>query len=311
MTDTLLRSLRERLLDESEPLAGLLRACLMLGAETGSDTLRAWARSELNGYGKDDEVPKYRKISSPPMSMDSISGNLWAKNQLISRLQLPQESWQYVPDELQLKQPIEELEQLAKQEQLSFGSHGLAMALNIWNAQLDEFQQIINLSYRMTGSVIAGILGQIRTNLVDVVADLTADTPLSELPKKGQVDAAVSHHMGDIYTTNIQNTNGPVAIGAKATATSEGLTVEDAIRLLDKVREAAAEVSESHRTEVLDAVAELQAAVGGTEPDTGEVVKKAGKLRAAVEKAGVAGLTLASSSAVQAVTDLAINGVFG
>ncbi|MFF3869930.1 hypothetical protein [Micromonospora sp. NPDC001898] len=49
MTDTLLRSLREHLIDESEPLAGLLRKCLLLGAETGSQTLRDWARKELNG----------------------------------------------------------------------------------------------------------------------------------------------------------------------------------------------------------------------------------------------------------------------
>jgi hypothetical protein len=49
VTDALLRSLRERMLDESEPLAGLLRKCLLLGAETGSVTLRYWARKELNG----------------------------------------------------------------------------------------------------------------------------------------------------------------------------------------------------------------------------------------------------------------------
>ncbi|WP_436524063.1 hypothetical protein [Actinoplanes sp. HUAS TT8] len=311
MTDTLLRSLRERLLDETEPLAGLLRVCLLLGAETGSDTLRAWARSELNGYGKDVEVPEYRRISNPPISMDSISGYTHSKNQIISKLQLPHDSWEYIPDEMWLKQPIEELEQLAKQERLSFGSPGLAMALTIWNRQLDEFQQVISLSYAMTGSVIAGVLGQIRTNLVDVVADLTADTPLSELPKKGQVDAAMSHHMGDIYNTNIRTSNGPVAIGAKAKATTEGLTVEDAIRLLDKVREAAAEVPDEHRAEVLGAVDELRTAVQDDDSDTGEVVKKAGKLRAAAEKVGAAGLTMAASSAVQAVTDLAISGVFG
>ncbi|MFF0366375.1 hypothetical protein [Micromonospora sp. NPDC005087] len=44
MTDTLLRSLRERMLDESEPLAGLLRKCLLLGAETGSEAPRLGAQ---------------------------------------------------------------------------------------------------------------------------------------------------------------------------------------------------------------------------------------------------------------------------
>ncbi|MBT2598120.1 hypothetical protein [Arthrobacter sp. ISL-72] len=57
MTNTLLGSLREQILDESEPLAGLLRKCLLLGAETGSESLRQWARYELSGYDDDAEVP--------------------------------------------------------------------------------------------------------------------------------------------------------------------------------------------------------------------------------------------------------------
>ena len=57
MTDTLLRSLRDRLLDESEPLAGLLRKCLLLAAQTGSELLRQWARYELNGYDEGVELP--------------------------------------------------------------------------------------------------------------------------------------------------------------------------------------------------------------------------------------------------------------
>lgn len=44
------------------------------------------------------------------------------------------------------------------------------------------FQNIVGLSYVLTGSAVAGMLGQIRTQLVDIIADLTAGTPLSELP---------------------------------------------------------------------------------------------------------------------------------
>ncbi len=78
------------MLDESEPLAGLLRKCPLLGAETGSDALRDWARRELNGYAEED-VPNYRKLQNVPISMTSISGNTWTKGQVIDRLQLPSE----------------------------------------------------------------------------------------------------------------------------------------------------------------------------------------------------------------------------
>ncbi|MFI5495582.1 hypothetical protein [Actinoplanes sp. NPDC051859] len=311
MTDTLLRSLREHLLDESQPLAGLLRKCLLLGAETGSETLRSWARKELNGYGDDDEVPAYRRVPSPAISMNSISGNTWSKNRIVDRYQLPVDAQEFIPDHMSFKHPIEELERLADQKQMFFASPALAYAQTVWNEELGPFQEVVGLSYVMSGSVLAGILGQVRTKLVDVVADLTADTPLSELPKKGQVDAAVSHRIGDVYNTTIQAATGPVAIGAKASASAKGLSVEDALRLLDKVQQVAVDITEAQRAELVEAVADLRTAVESDEPDTGEVVKKAGKLRAIADKIGVATVTAATDGATQALIDLALNGGFG
>jgi hypothetical protein len=153
--------------------------------------------------------------------MDSISGNTWAKNQTIDRHQLPQKAWELVPEVFDFRQPIEQLEQLATKERVSFASPGLAFAQTIWNGELGPFQSVMNLSYVMSGSVVVGMLGQIRTKLVDLIADLTADTPLTELPGKEQVDAAVSHRIGEprnTYNTTIHEARGPVAIGAKAEA---------------------------------------------------------------------------------------------
>jgi hypothetical protein len=42
-------------------------------------------------------------------------------------------------------------------------------------------------------------------------------------------------------------------------------------------------------------------------PDSGEVIKKAGKLRTVADKLGVAAVTAATSSATQVLTELAIN----
>lgn len=298
------------MLDESEPLAGLLRKCLLLGAETGSDVLREWARRELNGYGE-EEVPEYRKVHGLPISMDSISGNTWAKNQILDRHQLPQKTWEYVPEELFFRQPIEELEQLSGQKRLSFSSPGLTLAKTIWNGELGPFQNIVGMSFVMSGSVVAGILGQVRTKLVDLVADLTADIPLSELPKKDQVDAAVSNRLGDIYNTTVQAPTGPLAIGAKAKASVEGITVEEALHLLEQVQEAAADVAEADRAELLDAVADLRATVEQKAPDTGDVVKKVGRLRSIAGKIGIGSVSAVTGGAAQALTELAVSGAFG
>ncbi len=314
VTDTLLRSLRERMLDESEPLAGLLRKCLLLGAETGSVTLRDWARRELNGYGDEDEVPEYRRLSGVPISMDSMSGNYWATGQTLSRFQLPTEAREYVPETMSFKQPVEELEQMAAQKSLSFNSPGLSMAQTIWNRQLGPYQSIHGLSYTMTGSVVAGMLGQIRTQLVDIIADLTADTPMSELPSKSQVDAAVSEHIGasTVYNTTINAASGPVAIGSDAQAKTAGLSVEDVLRLLDAVQEAAAsDVEVAHQAEVLEAVADLRFALSKETPETGEVVKKAGRLRSLGTRIGGASMMAATEGAASALMEMAMSGAFG
>jgi hypothetical protein len=311
MTDTLLRSLRTQLLDEGEPLAGLLRKCLLLGAETGSNSLRQWARFELNGYNEGIELPSYRRLPTPPISVDSISGNTWAKNMTYNRLQLPTEAQKGVPEFLPLHQPVEELEQLAVQETLSFASVGLTYAQMIWNRELGPFQEITGLSFKLGGSAIAGVLGQIRTQLVDVVADLTADTPLEELPDKLRVDAAVGQHIGTQYNTTINGTRSPLAIGTKAMAKTVGLSVDDAIKMLDAVRVAASDVSVEHRAEVLAAVEDLNSEARKVAPDTGEVVKKAGRLRQIATGIGVPTLSAAVAGAVEAFVSLAVGGTFG
>lgn len=312
MADTLLRSLRDRLMDESEPLAGLLRKCLLLGAETGSESLRQWVRYELNGYDEGVELPGYRRLPTPAISVNSVSGNTWATGQIFNRLQLPAEAQKGVPEYLPLHQPIEELERLAAQKSLSFTGIGLAYAQNLWNKELGPFQQITGMSFSVSGSAIAGVLGQIRTQLVDLVADLTADTPLAELPGKDQVDAAVGQHIGTQYNTTIHAANGPTAIGTKAEAKSEGLSVDDAIKLLDAIHNESDSVDDKQaRAELLEAIEDLRAEAESAAPDTGAIVKKVGRLRAAALRIGVPALSAAVGGAVEAFTSLALGGAFG
>lgn len=71
--EPLLVTLSEHSVDDDYSLANLLRACLLLGARTGSDALREWAHRELHGYSPDDDVPDYRR-KSLPLFRDTISG---------------------------------------------------------------------------------------------------------------------------------------------------------------------------------------------------------------------------------------------
>lgn len=166
MAYTLLSSLRERVLDESEPLAGLLRKCLMLRAETGSEALRQWARYEVSGYGDDVGVPSFRLLPALPISVNSINGNTWAKNQTFNRLQLPVEARKGVPESFPLRQPVEELESLVGKSSVSVTSTGLAYAQTVWNSKLGPFQQIVGMSYVLPGGSLSGVLGRFVRSLL-------------------------------------------------------------------------------------------------------------------------------------------------
>ena len=313
MVDTLLRSLRDRVIDENEPLAGLLRKCLLLGAETRSDSLRQWARFELNGYGDDVEiVPAHRQIPTPPIFLDYVSGYTFATNQMLDRMELPAKAREYVSESLAFRQPVEELERLATQKSFGFATTGLAVAKYFMNQETGPFQQVVGLRFKMQGSVVAGILGQIRTRLVDLIADLSADTPLTELPGKEQVDAAVGHRIGTQYNTTIHTASGATAIGTRATAVIEQGVPADLLALIEEARKAAQQLEDERQEELLDAIECLRAeASKATGADTGEMVKRAGRVRQLAQRIGVPSLVAAVGGAVEAAVGIAMAGGFG
>ncbi|TFD56758.1 hypothetical protein E3T39_15590 [Cryobacterium suzukii] len=65
------------------------------------------------------------------------------------------------------------------------------------------------------------------------------------------------------------------------------------------------------KTDLLEAVEALRVEAEGPAPDTGAVVKKAGRLKAAAASIGIPALSSAVGGAVEAFTSLAIGGAFG
>ena len=304
MASSLLTDLRELVIDEAEPLSGLLRKCLLLGAETGSQGLREWARFELKGYPDGAEVPAYRSIHAG-MTISYVSGYNVVSGQSWSWLNLPAEAREIVPEQLTLRSPLAELEQMATQEAVQFGSGRLSAALQILNSTLPFGQEAHELAYSVPGATLAGIVDGIRTSLVELVADLTADTPLGELPSRAAVDAALSDRLGAQYITHLHAPSGPVAVGEGAHAQG---TVEDLSRALADLRVMAEKEGEEELTEAID---ELQQALQEDQPAVGPVAEGAGRLRRLAANVGSAALGSAVTGVVESATAMAFGGVFG
>ena len=304
MAHAVLTALRESVMDETEPFSGLLRKCLLLGAETGSQSLREWARLELNGYTGETEVPSYRSIHAGMLisyvsSYNVVSGQAW------SWYDLPAAARKIVPEQLALRVPLAALEQMAAQDHVQLNTGPLSVALQIINKDLPFGQEAHQLAYAVTGPILVGIVDRIRTSLVELVADLTADTPLDRLPSSATVDAAVKTHVGVQYNTHIHALAGPVAIGDGAHAQS---AVEDLSRALADLRNMAEQEGEQ---EVLEAIEDLQQALQEDEPGPGPVAEKASRLRKLAAGVGNVALSSAVTSAVETATGLAIGGFFG
>ncbi|MGV9752693.1 AbiTii domain-containing protein [Nocardia farcinica] len=296
----LLRDLRVRVLDESEPLAGLLRKCLALGAITGSEDLRRWATQELKGYGPDDELPTYRMLSLP-LFADSVSGYNFARGQAISRFAAPQEAREFIPETLPFRQPVEELAALNGSNRIGF--EGLAFAASAWNKALPFGQEIVQLYYMTSDSAMTGMLGTVRTTLLEMVLDMTQDVPLDQLPSRNQVDAAVQVHVHggtrDQYNLRVDTNHGVVGQGMGSTQNQHNGTDSGLQQSIEAIRAALREVEDpDDRSAVTQAVDDFEEAVDEGDPET--VRRRGGMLRRLAASIGNMALTAAVNEGVQA-----------
>src|SRR5689334_12658281 len=91
---SLLKEIQDAAVNDSTPLAVLLRKCMVLAATLDNDTLREWASHELNGYSSKealDALPDYRKLHAPAHGSFS-NGYYWYDDLPIPASLLPKKS---------------------------------------------------------------------------------------------------------------------------------------------------------------------------------------------------------------------------
>lgn len=240
-----MENLRRRVIDESEPLSGLLRTCLLLGAQTGSDALRGWAAAELHGYNPQDDVPKYRQLQLG-LVVDGWIGAMPRTGYPVEFWCLQAENQEHLL-RMPFQQSVDELEQMASSiGSLVYLHDGLLYAAK--RAQGLPFTRIEKAYSQFSAAAVAGILGRIRTTLVEMVADMTRDIPFDALPTQNQVDSAVQvnvHGSQDQYAVHLGTNSGVIGLGAGSSQTQHVVNHNhDLANLLAQLRTAAAEIAD-------------------------------------------------------------------
>ncbi|MER6524348.1 MULTISPECIES: hypothetical protein [unclassified Streptomyces] len=180
-------------LDESRPLAPILRQVITLGGHAHSEPLRAWALRELQGYeGTDVPIPDYRRISAP-LVMDGLAGMYQFREQPVSMFDLPDFARDSLGGELRLGQGVGQIESLIAGNPGQTVQLGPAMAadLAVFMSQ-NSPRQVLRLYWAVHPSALEGILDQVRTRLVQLVGELRAAMPQGQKdPTPDQVAQAL------------------------------------------------------------------------------------------------------------------------
>jgi hypothetical protein len=178
--DKLLREIESGALDHQTPIGDLLRKVVALGGRSQSTELRDWARKELQGYGPDDELPEYRKVSAP-LQVDGANPMWSVKRQTISAMELPEFARDSFTNDLSLYQSISEIEQLAHRcepgDVVKLQPRNAAELVAYMNAKHVLNGHLQALYWGVSPIVLNGVVDRVRTTLTVMIAEINANLP--------------------------------------------------------------------------------------------------------------------------------------
>ncbi|MFJ2019604.1 AbiTii domain-containing protein [Streptomyces nodosus] len=167
--------LEDDVLNESRPLAPILRQVIALGGHAHSEALRTWALRELQGYeGTDVPIPDYRRISAP-LVMDGFAGMYQFREQPVSMFDLPDFARDDLGNELRLGKGVGQIESLVATSAGQTVQLGDVMAADLAVLMSQNSQrQVLRLYWAVHPAALEGVLDQVRTRLVQLVGELRA-----------------------------------------------------------------------------------------------------------------------------------------
>lgn len=184
----LIDRVRDRSTDSTTPLGEVLRLCMRLGKLLGNEDLLNWARMEVIGYEKAEDLPDYRKM--PSESSGDFCGPFGSgvKNAHIPNI-LIEKGHREVLCNVYMFEPVAELEDLAKNK------HGDGNILKLpWSGNMIAYYQhkeiysngmVLVSAWRiMTTQKLVGILEIVRTRVLDFVLEIEKELGLDSVSTK-------------------------------------------------------------------------------------------------------------------------------
>jgi hypothetical protein len=176
----LLDDLIELASNDKEPIGNVLRKCLIVESQFPNVAFRAWVDRELDGYGKDDEVPTYRHIRARSYGMfTGIASNI-ASQPLNIGVMKPND--RKVIEELRLFQPASSYEGRPDKD----SDASIPWPVHLTTKYQESFittHTLLRAWQSIPGSVIIALLETVRNRVLRFAL---------EMKKSGAADKAIS-----------------------------------------------------------------------------------------------------------------------
>ncbi len=202
----LLAQIEADVIDESKPVSGILRTCVLLARRAKAPRLREWALKELEGYSPDDSCPPYRTFISP-MYIDGYNPFSRFTKQVISPLSaagMPMKD--LLSEPVNLQHSIDAIEAMVKEpgDSIMLSPGNVAMLLTYLNHGLPNGGGITACYWSLPRTDVQAVLGQVRTSVMKFVDELQAEIEDSgEQPSPEETDAVLDRTMPWILQVNV------------------------------------------------------------------------------------------------------------
>jgi hypothetical protein len=274
-------------LDESVAVSNLLRRALVVGRKLGISDFEQWARKELDGYSREDDLPKYRKVVG--VLMGSNQFHSWA----------PIAADENALDQFTHRSILEPLPQL--ESTLEAGKAELRFEMALSPAQQSKLMKacrgLDRFALFMPPGVLAGILSGARNTVLNWALGLEKQGIVGEGMAFTQKEREVAATMVPSVVNNINHfygnggqsqvmTNSP---GGRQTIKNSGVDPEAVRSLIADIKreQANLQLSKADRAELAAEIATVEAQLTSPKPKHSIITDSLGTIRRFFEGAAV------------------------
>jgi hypothetical protein len=211
-----------------EPIADILRRCLVLAFRLKNDTLKTWVERELKGYDYDDpELPVYRRSAGVAKGVLFGPFNQQINDQPLAPTIL-EPKHRHFASEIRLNQPIAAYEGASNEE--SAHLPWPADLVLYYQAKFIDGMALNRAWMEIPGSTMAGLVDTVRTRILIFALEIQAELPEDTEKAVEQLPPATVERIiqfaiygGNNVFGNVEAFNAPIVIAGDAKSLSASL----------------------------------------------------------------------------------------